>query len=33
MFVRVEPGTPDDKALADRLGAVRWFADEFVAKV
>jgi probable F420-dependent oxidoreductase len=33
MFVRVEPGTPDDKALADRLGAVKWFADEFVAKV
>jgi probable F420-dependent oxidoreductase len=33
MFIRVEPGTPDDKALADRLGAVRWFADEFVAKV
>jgi probable F420-dependent oxidoreductase len=33
MFVRVEPGTPDDKALADRLAAVQWFADEFVAKV
>jgi probable F420-dependent oxidoreductase len=33
MFVPVEPGTPDDKALADRLGAVKWFADEFVAKV
>jgi probable F420-dependent oxidoreductase len=33
MFVPVEPGTPDDKALAERLGAVQWFADEFVAKV
>jgi probable F420-dependent oxidoreductase len=33
MFVPVEPGTPDDKALADRLAAVQWFADEFVAKV
>jgi probable F420-dependent oxidoreductase len=33
MFVTVEPGTPDEKALADRLGAVSWFAEEFVAKV
>ncbi|HEX3794504.1 MAG TPA: TIGR03619 family F420-dependent LLM class oxidoreductase [Acidimicrobiales bacterium] len=33
MFVTVEPGTPDDKALADRLGAVQWFADEIVHKV
>jgi probable F420-dependent oxidoreductase len=33
MFVKVDPGTPDDKALADRLGAVTWFAEEFVAKV
>jgi hypothetical protein len=33
MFGRVEPDTPDDKALADRLAAVQWFADEFVAKV
>ena len=33
MFVTVEPGTPDDKALADRLGAVKWFADEIVGKV
>jgi hypothetical protein len=27
------PGTPDDKVLADRLGAVKWFAEEIVAKV
>jgi probable F420-dependent oxidoreductase len=33
MFVTVDPDTPDDKALADRLGAVRWFAEEIVAKV
>jgi probable F420-dependent oxidoreductase len=33
MFVTVEPGTPDDKALADRLELVKWFADEIVAKV
>ena len=33
MFVTVDPGTPDDKALADRLGAVKWFAEEIVAKV
>ncbi len=33
MGVNVAPGTPDDQALAARLGAVRWFADEIVAKV
>jgi probable F420-dependent oxidoreductase len=33
MFVNVDAATPDDKALAERLGAVRWFADEIVAKV
>jgi probable F420-dependent oxidoreductase len=33
MFVRVPPGTPDDKALADRLDAVKRFADEIVTKV
>jgi probable F420-dependent oxidoreductase len=33
MFVRVHPDTPDDKALSDRLAAVRWFAEEIVAKV
>jgi hypothetical protein len=33
MFVDVPPGTPDDEALAARLGAVRWFADEIIAKV
>jgi probable F420-dependent oxidoreductase len=33
MFVTVDPGTPDHKALADRLAAVTWFAEEFVAKV
>ncbi len=33
MFVTVAPGTPDDKALSDRLGAVKWFADEIVEKV
>ena len=33
MFVNVAPGTPDDEALAARLGAVRWFAEEIVAKV
>jgi hypothetical protein len=32
MFVNVAPGTPDG-GLAERLGAVRWFAEEFVAKV
>ena len=33
MFVDVAPGTPDAEALSARLGAVRWFADEIVAKV
>jgi alkanesulfonate monooxygenase SsuD/methylene tetrahydromethanopterin reductase-like flavin-dependent oxidoreductase (luciferase family) len=33
MFVDVPPGTPDDEALSQRLGAVRWFADEIIAKV
>jgi probable F420-dependent oxidoreductase len=33
MFVDVATGTPDDEALAARLGAVRWFAEEIVAKV
>ena len=33
MFVDVAPGTPDDEALQSRLGAVRWFAEEIVAKV
>ena len=33
MFVTVDPGTPDDKALSDRLGAVKWFAEEIVEKV
>jgi hypothetical protein len=33
MGVPVAPGTPDAEALAARLGAVRWFADEIVAKV
>jgi probable F420-dependent oxidoreductase len=33
MFVTVDPGTPDDQALASRLGAVKWFAEEIVAKV
>jgi probable F420-dependent oxidoreductase len=33
MFVDVKDGTPDDEALAARLGAVRWFADEIIAKV
>jgi probable F420-dependent oxidoreductase len=33
MFVEIAPGTPDDQALEARLGAVRWFADEIVAKV
>ena len=33
MFVDVAPGTPDDEAIAARLGAVRWFADEIVSKV
>ncbi len=33
MFVDVAPGTPDAQALEARLGAVRWFAEEIVAKV
>ena len=33
MFVDVAPGTPDDEALAARLGPVHWFAEEIVAKV
>jgi hypothetical protein len=33
MFARVPPGTPDEKALADRLDAVKRFADEIVHKV
>jgi probable F420-dependent oxidoreductase len=33
MFVKVEPGTPDDQALADRLGAVKWFAEEILDKL
>jgi alkanesulfonate monooxygenase SsuD/methylene tetrahydromethanopterin reductase-like flavin-dependent oxidoreductase (luciferase family) len=32
MFVKVAPGT-DDEAFSARLGAVRWFADEVIAKV
>jgi probable F420-dependent oxidoreductase len=32
MFVDVAPGAPDDEALASRMPAVRWFADEIVAK-
>jgi len=33
MFVTIDPGTPDDKALAQRQDAVKWFAEKFVAKV
>jgi probable F420-dependent oxidoreductase len=33
MFVNVAPGTPDDEALAARMGPVHWFAEEIVAKV
>jgi len=33
MFVDVAAGTPDAEALSARLGAVRWFADEIVARV
>jgi probable F420-dependent oxidoreductase len=33
MFVTVPPGTPDDKTLADRLGAVEWFAEEILEKI
>jgi probable F420-dependent oxidoreductase len=33
MFVDVAPGTPDAEALAARLGAVRWFAEDIVQKI
>jgi len=33
MFVTVAPGAPGDKALSDRLAAVRWFADEILDKL
>ncbi len=33
MFVEVDPGTPDETALAQRIGAVEWFANEIVEKV
>jgi probable F420-dependent oxidoreductase len=33
MFVEVDPATPDDEALAQRVGAVEWFAREIVEKV
>jgi probable F420-dependent oxidoreductase len=33
MFVTVPPGTPDEKALADRLDAVHRFGEEYVSKV
>jgi len=33
MFVDVAAGTPDGEALSARLDAVRWFADEIIAKV
>ena len=33
MVVDVAPGTPDAEALSARLGAVRWFADEILAKI
>jgi hypothetical protein len=33
MFAPIAPGTPDDEALATRLGLVHWFAEEIVAKV
>ena len=32
MGVRVTPDTPEEQALAARLDAVRWFADEIVSK-
>ena len=32
MGVPVTPDTPDEVALASRLDAVRWFADEIVSK-
>jgi probable F420-dependent oxidoreductase len=33
MFVDVPAGTPDSQAVAARIDAVRWFAEEIVAKV
>jgi probable F420-dependent oxidoreductase len=33
MFVEVDPSTPHDQALAQRVGAVEWFAHEIVEKV
>jgi probable F420-dependent oxidoreductase len=33
MFVKVDPHTPADQALADRLGAVTWFAEEILGKL
>jgi probable F420-dependent oxidoreductase len=33
MFVDVPAGTPDGEAIAARIDAVRWFAEEIVAKV
>ena len=33
MFVDVKPGMPDEEALEARLGAVRWFAEEIIARV
>ena len=33
MFVDVMPGTPNHEALAARLGAVQWFADDIIAKI
>jgi hypothetical protein len=33
MFVKPDPGAPDEKLLADRLAAVRRFSEEIVAKV
>jgi probable F420-dependent oxidoreductase len=32
MFVDVPAGTPDAEALSARLGAVRWFAEDVIAK-
>ena len=33
MFADIAPGTPDTEALETRLGLVRWFAEEIVARV
>jgi probable F420-dependent oxidoreductase len=33
MFVDLPAGTPDGEAIAARIDAVRWFAEEIVAKV